>query len=196
MADNLSFWDDCYAEGKTGWDRGEVHPALKQWLETGLLKPCTIIVPGCGRGYEVVELAKQGFHVTAVDFAAEPVRHVQRQLQPYPKTSQVVQESIFDYRPVQPVDVVYEQTCLCAIDPQLRTQYEQAVFNWLKPNGRLFILFAQTESPKGPPYGCDIEEMESTFLESRWQWPSDPPQQFSHPSGKLHELAYILKRKL
>jgi len=199
MADETKFWNDCYADGKTGWDRGEVHPALPTWLESGLLTPCDIIVPGCGRGYEVVELAENGFNVTAIDIANEPVQQLREQLGGYEANSQVVQESIFDFQPTRPVDAVYEQTCLCAIDPAQRPQYEQVVYDWLKPSGKLFVLFVQkTESPnEGPPFHCDLKEMRELFPESRWSWPSasETPPRFEHPSGKLFELAHVLTKR-
>ena len=62
-------WEARYREGNTGWDRGDASPALSSWLETGALAPCRTLVPGCGRGHEVIALTRQGFEVTALDFA-------------------------------------------------------------------------------------------------------------------------------
>ena len=197
MADEIKFWNDCYADGKTGWDRGEVHPALMQFLENGTLTPCSIIVPGCGRGYEVIELARRGFQVTALDIATEPVRQLRRQLEDCDTSSQVLQKSFFDYRPTKPVDWVYEQTCLCAIDPSLRTRYEQTIFDWLKPNGKLALLLVQkSENPfAGPPFHCDLDETKALFPENRWQWSDDKDAvRFEHPSGRMFELAYVLTK--
>ena len=193
------FWDDCYAEGRTGWDRGEVHPALLHWMETKWLAlPSSIIVPGCGRGYEVVELARQGGDVTGIEIATEPTEHLRRQLESYQQNARVIQKSIFDFQPPLPVDAVYEQTCLCAIEPKRRADYERAVFQWLKPGGKLFALFAQkSENPShGPPYHCDLEDMKLTFPVSRWNWLTEGELvRFNHPSGKLVELGHVLKRR-
>ena len=195
---NITFWNDCYAEGKTGWDRGEVHPALSKWLESGSLNPCDIVVPGCGRGYEVVELAKNSFQVTAIDIANEPVQHLRKHLGEHEANSQVIQKSIFDYRPNKPVDAVYEQTCLCAIAPAQRALYERVVFDWLKPVGKLYVLFVQKgESPnEGPPFHCGMEDMKELFAESRWIWPEHKTlSRFEHPSGMLFELAHVLTKR-
>lgn len=193
------FWDDCYAEGRTGWDRGEVHPALLRWMEAKrLTTPCSIIVPGCGRGYEVVQLAKHGFDVTGIEIATEPVEHLRKQLADYKGNALVVQESIFDFQPSEPVDVVYEQTCLCAIEPDQRADYERAVLGWLKPGGELLALFVQKpENPnQGPPFHCDLEDLKNTFPESRWQRSTkDVTERFGHPSGKMFELPCVLKRR-
>ncbi|QEG23726.1 methyltransferase domain-containing protein [Mariniblastus fucicola] len=195
MNDDATFWNACYRDGKTGWDRGSVHPALDHWMDSGQLQPCSIIVPGCGRGHEVVKLAQEGFNVTAIDLASEPVKNLRKRLVGFEENSRVVQGSMFDFQPPQKVDAVYEQTCLCAIGPESRLQYEQAVFQWLKPDGKLFALFAQVEGPNGPPFHCGLEDMKLTFPDSRWDWPNEEPVRFEHPSGKLVELAYVLFRK-
>lgn len=197
MSANLRFWNDCYSEGKTGWDRGDVHPFLQQVLNERLSKPCSIIVPGCGRGYEVIELAERGFDVIGIDIADEPVQHLRRQLTGHEANASVVKTNFLEFQPVDQVDAVYEQTCLCAIDPSLRTQYEQTVFNWLKPAGSLFILFVQkAEKPnEGPPFHCDVEEMRTLFPESRWTWQDvDTASKFEHPSGKMYELGFVLTK--
>ena len=61
-----NMWEDMYQEGKTGWDRGASSDNLSYWIERGLLKPCRVLVPGCGNGYEVITLAQKGFDVVAV----------------------------------------------------------------------------------------------------------------------------------
>jgi hypothetical protein len=45
-------WQERYESGRTGWDRGGQSPALVRWLEDGVLTG-RVLVPGCGRGYEV-----------------------------------------------------------------------------------------------------------------------------------------------
>ena len=55
------FWEQRFAGGHTPWDRGEANPQLVAWLAGGMLKPCRILIPGCGSGYEAAVLAKAGF---------------------------------------------------------------------------------------------------------------------------------------
>ena len=75
-----SYWQAKYDQEQTGWDRGNASQTLLRWLAAGELRPCRILVPGCGRGHEVVALAKAGFYVTGVDFAPTAVAAVQSQL--------------------------------------------------------------------------------------------------------------------
>ena len=197
MSSNLDFWSDCYTEGNTGWDRGETHPSLIRLLEEGGLEPSEIIVPGCGRGYEVIELARRGFEVTGIDFAEAPVQQLRSRLKDFRANAEVVKGNIFEYQPPGPVDAVYEQTCLCAIDPKMRPQYEQAIFSWLRPGGILFALFAQkAKKPnEGPPFHCDLDDMALLFPASRWKWDSSEiAPKFEHPGGGLFEIGMKLTR--
>ena len=190
------YWNRRYTEKKTGWDREGIHPALNNWLQQECLKQgSTIIIPGCGRGHEVIELARQGFVVQAIDFAEEPVQHLQTELASRQLTAQITQQNIFDFQPKSAVDIVYEQTCLCAIPPQQRQAYERTVYQWLRPGGHLFALFAQTEVPAGPPYHCGLAEMRELFPASRWVWPTGEPLEYEHPSNALSELAFQLTRR-
>jgi len=72
MVDQSLFndWESHYQAGQTDWNRGQTSPAIHHWLNTGDLTTGSILVPGCGWGYEVIELAKSGFGVTAIDIAS------------------------------------------------------------------------------------------------------------------------------
>jgi SAM-dependent methyltransferase len=41
-------------------------------------------------------------------------------------------------------DLAYEQTCLCAVGRDQRQAYEEAMWDALRPGGKLFALFMQT----------------------------------------------------
>lgn len=193
------FWNECYAKQQTGWDRGSVHPALEHWLRTSQLRPCRIAVPGCGNGYEVVDLAQHGFDVTGIDFAAEPVKRLRSKiegLEGLELRSQIIQEDVLKFAPAEKFAAIYEQTCLCAIEPDQRVAYERRLFDWLDKNGTLYILFMQTDNDSGqPPFHCDIEDMKTLFHEDRWQWSQAPFVRYDHPSGKIFEYAAQLRRK-
>ena len=50
MDNNNEIWESRYQAGTTGWDRGKTSGNLLDWLESGNLTPCRILVPGCGNG--------------------------------------------------------------------------------------------------------------------------------------------------
>ncbi|MCC6212765.1 MAG: methyltransferase domain-containing protein [Burkholderiales bacterium] len=194
------FWEQHFAAGRTPWDRGEVNPQLHAWLEAGTLSPCRILVPGCGTGYEVAVLARKGFEVTGLDYAAEAIERTRRQLQAANASATLVRADALAWDPKQPFDAIYEQTCLCAIYPDRWVEYGEKLWRWLVPDGRLYALFAQIPRPggaegkiEGPPYHCDINGMRALFPQPRWAWPKPPYARVPHPLG-LTELAVVLSR--
>ena len=190
-------WEVLYQEQDTGWDRGEVSPALHSFINKGGFKGAkTVLIPGCGRGYEVVELAKYGFEVTALDLAPSAIEQLNQVLKQAGVTASTVCVNIFDYAAPESFDVVYEQTCLCAIDPVEREKYAKTVYNWLKPNGKLLLNLMQTGDAGGPPFHCDLMHAKQLFPESKWHWQEEPPF-MTHRNRKSprFELGYILEKK-
>jgi len=185
-----AFWEGKYHNNEPGWDRGDSSPALLAWLKE--LKPCRILVPGCGRGHEVIELARRGFDVTAVDIATPAIDHMQEMLEKEKLTATLIHGDLFGLE-LAPFDAIYEQTCLCAIQPSQRVEYENWLHGHLKPGGQLLALFMQTGVDGGPPFHCDTSEMKELFNNSRWQWPESEGDAVPHPSGR-HELAHLLIR--
>lgn len=187
------YWQARYDEGQTGWDRGAASPTLVRWLTAGDLQPCRMLVPGCGRGHEVVTLAEAGFDVTGVDFAPAAVAAAQSHLAGAGVDAEIVHADLFSYRPDRPFEAIYEQTCLCALSPERWAEYEQRLVSWLQPGGRLFAAFMQTDAAEGPPFACRPDAMRELFAADRWEWPQRlEPQE--HPNG-LVELTGVLRRR-
>lgn len=183
-------WQSRYDTGKTGWDRGQINPMLAAWLARGILKPCRILVPGCGRGHEVLELASRGFDVTGIDFAPSAVAHVRGELLERGLTAEIFEGDLFAFDPPSRFDAVYEQTCLCALDPENWSRYEARLHGWLRGGGRLAALFMQSGKADGPPFHCDVTEMRRLFDGTRWAWRGEP-ERVEHPAG-LEEMGVIL----
>lgn len=200
---DLAFWQQRFESRQTPWDRGASSPQLADWIDSGALAPCTILVPGCGSGYEVAELARRGFEVLGLDYAPAAVERTRERLAalgPTAAAAAAVQADALDWQPDAPFDAIYEQTCLCALHPDHWVRYGQQLHRWLKPGGRLFALFAQVPKPgaaqglvEGPPYHCDIHGVRALLPSDRWRWPRPPYSRVEHPMG-LAELAVILER--
>jgi SAM-dependent methyltransferase len=194
------FWDQRFSEGNTPWDRGATNPQLHAWLEAGALRPCRILIPGCGAGYEAATLAAAGFDVTALDYSPEAIARTRKLLDAQSLAAAVIEADALDWRPDGPFDAVYEQTCLCALYPDQWREYADQLHRWLKPGGQLFALFVQllrAEAAQGqiqgPPYHCDINAMRALFPAPIWSWPKPPYPRTAHPRG-LAELAVVLTK--
>lgn len=198
----VEFWQTRFESGNMPWDRGGANPQLAQWLAAGLIAPGTsMLVPGCGRGWEVAALAAHGVHATGIDYAAGAIASCETLLQSQGLTADLFQADVLDWQPAAPVDAVYEQTCLCALHPDHWRAYADQLRAWIRPGGQLFALFVQASAAesaqgfvKGPPYHCDIHAMRALFPAQHWDWPAPPyPRLASNPA--FQELAVVLTRK-
>src|SRR5262249_28052688 len=103
------FWDLRFESGATPCDRGEVNPQLYTWLDAGALRPCRILVPGCGSGYEVAELAARGFATTGLDYSPQAMDRARKLIDSANLRAELVRADVLDWSPERPYDAVYEQ---------------------------------------------------------------------------------------
>lgn len=189
------FWQQRYENRDTPWDRGGTSPALTGWLDAGAITPpATVLVPGCGRGHEVVELASRGFEVTGVDLSNAAVAELGAALARRSLNAELETADLLGWEPARRFDVVYEQTCLCALLPRYWPDYESRLHRWLAPGGQLAALFMQSGKSDGPPFDCPLADMRDLFAAGRWHWPAGEPRRIDHPRD-VFEYAVILRRK-
>ena len=189
------YWNERYLNHKTGWDRGCASPVLNYLLnESQISAPKCVLVPGCGNGHEVVQLATKGFKVVAVDFAEEPVKKVRSRLRELSLHAEVIQNDILTATLIpKSFDFIYEQTCLCALHPEHWPHYAGNIKQWLKPEGLLLAAFMQSKKHDAPPFHCGLEEMRKLFDTASWHW-NDEYKEFDHPAG-LREFAVVLTKR-
>src|SRR6185503_8878435 len=125
------FWEQRFAEGNTPWDRGETNPQLGAWLAAGALKPCRILVPGCGSGHEVAALARAGFEVSGLDYAPIAIARTRKLLATLGAKAELIEADALAWQPPRPYDAIYEQTCLCALYPDQWREYADQLHRWL-----------------------------------------------------------------
>ena len=197
------FWQERFATGSTPWNRGAPNPQLSQWIADGTLASgMSVIVPGCGHGWEVAALARAGMQAVGIDFAASALDHCRQVLASEGLSAQLVDADVLHWQPASPVDIVFEQTCLCALYPDFWQRYAAQMHQWLKPGGKLLALFLQALRPEaahgfidGPPYHCDINAMRALFPATQWEWPKPPYPQIENTGIARTELAVVLVRK-
>jgi len=62
-------WNDRYARQDKPWDTGRPSSELRRLINELAIAPCRVLEIGCGTGTTAVDLARQGYDVTAVDVA-------------------------------------------------------------------------------------------------------------------------------
>jgi SAM-dependent methyltransferase len=209
------FWQARFQQGHTPWDRGACNPQLLSWFDQGLLQGlgvgARVAVPGCGSGHEVLEWARRGYEVYAIDYAPAALESAKGRLAHWQAQHPAQAEQagrihwicadVRLWRPPEPLDAIYEQTCLCALHPDHWVSYAAALHQSLGPGGLLLALLMQ--SPKasaesghieGPPYHVDVHAARALLPEPLWRWPAPPYARVPHPMG-MSELAVVLQKR-
>ncbi|KAB8067988.1 S-adenosyl-L-methionine-dependent methyltransferase [Aspergillus leporis] len=183
-----ALWD---TQNNDMWDRGKPSPALIDLVEQreGLFQPLAAdgrrkraLVPGCGRGYDVVMLALHGYDAYGVEISATGVAAAQsyasqelQKPQAYnfgerksgwagPGNATFIKGDFFrrDWEPKVLkdgevlFDIIYDYTFLCALHPDLRWQWAARMAGLLRGDGYLVCLeFPLYKDPAllGPPWG-------------------------------------------
>lgn len=171
--DHQSLWEALWDNGTyLPWDRGQSSPSLVDLLNDNpsLITPpspssqLTALVPGCGRGYDVLLFASHSLKSYGLELSPSAVTAARENakssgLQPelhtfitgdfFTKNWQVDTPEKFD--------VVYDYTFLCALDPSqgLREKWAERMAALVKEGGVLicleFPLYKDLELP-GPPW--------------------------------------------
>jgi methyl halide transferase len=137
------------------------------------------LVPGCGRGYDVLLLTSFGFDAYGLDVsplaqeAAKKERDAPDAAEKYPVHNQAVGRGevkfvLADFFKDEFLaetgggnfDVIFDYTFLCALPPQLRPRWAKRMAELLGPSGRLICLefpLSKAPSEPGPPHGLTAE---------------------------------------
>lgn len=165
--DKVEFWEESYINGKTSWDMKSATPAFVDLLNHNLLKDKkSILIPGCGYGYDAIAAAKARYDVTANDISETAIKFASELAFKENVKINFLIEDFFLLKEDSSFDIVYDYVTYCAIDPQRRKEYAKKVTSLLKQNGLfVFILFPIEKRIGGPPFAVDVNEAEKLFGE-------------------------------
>lgn len=159
-------WNARYLAADTPWEKGAPTPVLKEmeeklgsqiWGHGG-----AVLVPGCGLGHDARWLSTRGIEVIGLDVAKEAVEAARRATE---GMNPLFELGDFFEAKEGAVSAIWEHTCFCAIEPEMRAAYAAAAANWLPAGGLLsgvFFLTPENESG-GPPYGTTVAELDERF---------------------------------
>jgi SAM-dependent methyltransferase len=161
-------WDARYREQNTPWDLGDAPPALRRLL--GSLPPgrLRVLVPGAGPGHDAIAWARAGHDVVAVDFAPSAVAAARARARKAGVSLEVVEADVFALPPefAGAFDVVWEQTCYCAIPLDRRRAYATAMARALKPGGVFLGLLWHHGQEGGPPFDVTVADVRGDLAEA------------------------------
>ena len=171
-----------------------------EWLDSaGAPRSGTAVVPGCGRGHEVLALAARGVSATGLDFAPSAVAAARAAAERagLGARARFVQVDVFAAPDLLGVrfDLALEHTCYCAIDTDRRDEYVDVLHRLLRPGGRLVALLYAHDRPGGPPFGTTEGEVRRRFSR-RFELDRLEPARGSVPSRAGHELLMVARARI
>jgi len=120
----------------------------------------TALVPGCGRAYDALALARHGFdRVVAVDLSSSACDAARQELRgmtcPEAAKVEIVCADFFAFE--GKFDLIWDCTFLCALDPSVRERWALKTQSLLSPNGTLLTcVFPICQKVGGPPYAMAV----------------------------------------
>jgi SAM-dependent methyltransferase len=188
---NITDWNQAYQENFTPWDKGLPSPPLVEWVAGNTLSG-RVLVPGCGVGHDVAHLVSCGIDAQGLDIAPTAVA---RAKESYPQLAErFVCADLFEFR--GQYDAIVEHTCLCALPPEWRAKYLDAVASLLKPGGLLVgVFFINPEmdpGETGPPFGISPDELTALFGE-RFQVVESQAPTAAYPGREGRECLRVLR---
>jgi len=156
------YWSTRYKQQRMGWDVGEITTPIKEYIDQLEDKTISILVPGCGSGYEVKYLYDQGFvNVKVIDISPEPFKTLIPQCPNWEKEAFIIGD-FFDHEGAY--DLILEQTFFSSLPPGLRQAYADKMQELLVPAGKLVgVLFNVSLGIDNPPFGGNKAEYEGFF---------------------------------
>lgn len=152
-------WVQHYAHGELPWDLGRAPPCLEA-LVARAPAGLRVFVPGAGRGHDAICWAAGGHAVTACDIVPQAVDEARA-------LGEAAGVDV-DWRVADVLalpaglhgafDVVWEQTCLCALPPADWPRYVDAMASVLVPDGVYHGLFWNHGVAGGPPWDVTEEK--------------------------------------
>lgn len=137
---------------------------MKAYADTLTDKNMSVLIPGCGNGYEAEYLITQGFkRITLIDISPVLTRRLEKKFEANLfRQLRIITGDFFALQ--ERFDLILEQTFFCALDPALRPAYALKMQELLHPGGRLAgVLFDRDFPSPGPPFGGNREEYRQLF---------------------------------
>jgi methyl halide transferase len=196
------FWQGVYHSGAARFDLEGPTPALCDWLDGHLLSPGRALVPGCGRGHDVIELARRGFSALGVDYARTALRDARALAARSRLPARFEERDLLDLLPdparpepwpAQPslpegsIDLWWENSCYCTADPARRDEYARIAARLVCRGGMLLFL----AFPRRAVRAAEIAPRFAPHFVLRALAPPPRPSSPGHPG---RELLAVLER--
>jgi SAM-dependent methyltransferase len=159
------FWDERFEAGVTPWDAGGPPAAFMRFVASGRVQPgAAVLVPGCGRAWEVDVLDRAGWRVLAIDFSPAALERARSLLGA--RAGRLLRQCDFFGFESPPFDWIYERTFVPALVPALWPAWAGRVAALTQPGSLLAGFFfidpaASGADRRGPPFATRRDELDA-----------------------------------
>jgi len=143
-------WDRAYRDGRhPPWDSGMPAPDLRDAVEKGAIKPCRVVVLGCGSGVNSIYLAKHGFDVTAIDLAPTALSIGQTGARKAGVEVDWLLADVLALPELKPFDLIFDRGCYHNVRYVDAKGFVASLDRLSRPGTRLFILSCDRDRAPG-----------------------------------------------
>ncbi len=158
------FFELRYLLGRAPWDTQVTPPEVVELTQNQVLTPGQALDLGCGTGTNSVYLARHGWEVTGVDFAALAIWRARRRARRAGVTCHFYQADVADLSFLHTsFDLAVDIGCLHSLPVERRSPYASGVARLVRPAG-LYMLYAFRPRPQGcGPRGIQPQDILQLF---------------------------------
>jgi len=174
-------WEQLWQEGITPWATLRINAPMtylfeKEQGEIKIPRGGKALVPGCGRGDDVVIFGKLGYDSLGIDLSPTAVQHANEWLKTVPKEEndgkiEVRVENFFNWAPAETFQLIYDYTFFVAIPPTIRAAWGESMTRLIAPGGFLATLVFPIDGARqdGPPYSVSLADYQKVLKEEEWE---------------------------
>lgn len=180
----------AYRQGRTPWDTGVTPPELVRVVEgdgAPHVPAGRALDLGCGTGTNALYLARHGWEVAAIDFAAPAIARARTRaarVGTLPGSVHFQQGNVTQLERLRlrgPYDLVFDLGCFHTLAPAARPLYARAIAPLTQP-GALLLLYAFAGSRVGSrAFGLSADEVRRIFAP---EWTVERADMGSNPDGR------------
>lgn len=158
------YWEERYTKHDTPWDIGYANPGLVRLVREHFTPDSKLLIPGAGIGHEAGQLWQLGFRqIFTCDWSETAKEEMTRKYPEFPSDHVLIQDF---FKLEGDFDGIIEQTFLCALPVDHRSNYVQKCAELLRDNGKFVGVLFNREFPfQGPPFGGSVSEYRDLFEE-------------------------------
>ena len=143
-------WDRHYRDGKQApWNSGMAAPDLREAVEKGDIKPCRVVVLGCGSGTNAIYLAKQGFDVTAIDVAPTALSIAAADAEKAGVKVKWLLADVLTLPELEPFDLIFDRGCYHNVRYVDAKGFVASLDRLARPGTKLFVLSCDRDKAPG-----------------------------------------------